>query len=163
LVALALAGLVGAYAALSTVRWQEPATGLAVAAFVALVAALWLRRAVVIPFAVLFLGAAYGVAVAAEDPAFDATSIIVAALLVVIAELGFWSLELATPVRYEPEILTRRLVLVAALGLGALCAAAVVGAAAAQEAERSLLLAGLGVVAAAAVLALIARLAVRRG
>jgi hypothetical protein len=148
---------------LSAVRWEETVTGLALAAVGVLAVALRRRRPAAIPLAVLLLGAAYGVAVAAQDPAFDAASVLVASLLLVVAELGFWSLELATPVRYEPEILTRRLVLVAALGLGALGAAAVVGAAATQEAERSLLLAGLGIAAAAAVLALIARLAARRG
>jgi hypothetical protein len=145
------------------VRWQEWAAGFGGASVVVLAAALWRRRAWAVPAAVLLSGAAYGVALVGRDPAFDSASILVGALLLVVAELGFWSLELATPVSYGVELLTRRVALVAVLGLGSLCAAAAVGAAAAQDAERSLLLEGLGVAAAIAVVALIARLAARRG
>lgn len=161
--ALGLAVLIGAYAGLSAVRWQEWAAGLAGASVVVLAAALRLQRASAVSAAVLLSGSAYGVAVAGRDPAFDSASILVAALLLVVAELGLWSLELAAPVGYGAGILTRRVALIGALGLGSLCAAAAVGAAAAQDAERSLLLEGLGVAAAVAVVALIARLAARRG
>lgn len=122
---------------------------------------LWRRRAEAIPPAVLLAGAAYGVSVASRDPDFDGASVAVAALLLLIAELAFWSLELATPVRYGQALLARRLALVAALGLGALATAALVGAAAARDAEQSLLVEGLGVAAAVLVVAVIARLAGR--
>jgi hypothetical protein len=151
-------GLAGAYAALSAGRWQGIAVGLAGASVLICLLGLWKRRPAGILSAVLLAGAAYGLSVAGRDTGFDLASILVAALLLVAAELGLWSLELASPVRYEPAILTRRAALVAVLGLGSLCAAAAVGAVAAQEAERSLLLLGLGVAAAVAVSALIARL-----
>lgn len=149
----------GAYAALSAVRWEAATAGLAGASVVVLAGALRRRRAAWVPAAVLLCGAAYGVALVSRDPAFEGASVVVAVLLLLVAELGLWSVELAAPVRYEPALLTRRLGLVAALGLGSLLAAALVGAAAAQEAERSLILEGFGVAAAVGVVALIARLA----
>ncbi len=156
---MALAALVGAYAALSAVRWQGAAIGLGVASPAVLAAALRQRRGAWIPWSVGLAGAAYAVALAGRDPGFDAGSIVLAVLLLLVAELGFWSLELATPVRYGPALLTRRAGLIGALGLGSLCAAALVGAVASQDAERSLLLEGLGVAAAVIVVGLIARLA----
>jgi hypothetical protein len=157
--ALALAALLGAYASLSTVRWQAAAAGLAGASVAALGVSLWTRRAVGIPPAILLAGVAYGVSVAGRDPAFDRPSLVVAVLLLVAAELAFWSLELAAPIGYEPRILRRRLTLVTALALGSLGAAGIAAAAAAQDAERSLLLEGLGVAAAVAVVTVLARLA----
>jgi hypothetical protein len=155
-------GLVGAYAMLSTARWQAGAAGLAGAALVMLAAGLLRRRPSAVPAAVLLAAAAYGVAVVGRDPAFDAGSIAVAALLLVAAELGLWSAELASPVRYDPGILLRRVVLVAALGLGSLGGAAVVAAAAGQSAEPSLVLGGIGAAAAVVVAGVLARLAMRR-
>jgi hypothetical protein len=116
-------------------------------------AALWKRRPAGISAAILLAGMAYGVSAVDSDPTFDRASIVVAALLLLAAELCFWSLELAAPIRYEPAILARRLALVTALGLGALCAAGVVAAAAARNADPSLLLQGLGVAAAVAIVA----------
>lgn len=124
-------------------------------------AALWTRRGAGIPAGLLFLGAAYGVSLVSRDPGLDASAVLAAALLFAVSELGFWSLELAIRVEREPSIAARRLVLIAALGLGALGAAGLVAAAAGRAAERGLLLEGVGVVAAIAVLAVLARLARR--
>jgi hypothetical protein len=132
---------------------------LAGASVVVLGTALWKRRAAGIPAAILLTGMAYGVALASTDPAFDRASVVIAALLLLAAELGFWSLELAAPINYEPAILVRRLALVTALGLGALCAAGVVAAAAARDVDPSLLLEALGVAAAVVTVAALAVLA----
>jgi hypothetical protein len=150
---------VGAYAGLSAVRWEAAAAGLGGASVVALAAGFRRRRASWVPAAVLLSGAAYGVSLVSRDPVFEGASILVAVLLLLVAELGLWSVELAAPVRYEPALLTRRVGLVAALALGSLLSAALVGAAAAQEAERSLVLEAFGVAAAVGVVALFARLA----
>jgi hypothetical protein len=151
--------LVGAHAGLAAARWQDLTAALAGISVAVLGAALWKRRSAGIPAAILLAGMAYGVSVASSDPTFDRASALVAALLLLAAELGFWSLELAAPIRYEPAILARRLVLITALGLGALCAAGVVAAAAARDADPSLLLEGFGVVAAIVIVAGLAGLA----
>jgi hypothetical protein len=160
--ALTLAALVGAYSYLLAVRWEEFAAGLAVASVALLAAASKRSLAALIPIAVLLGGAAYGVSVSSRDPAFDTASIVVAALLLFVAELAFWSVELASPVRYRPALLARRALVVGAVGVAALGASALVAAAAAHEAERSLLLGGLGVAAAVTVVALFARLVTER-
>ncbi len=146
---------VGAYAGLAAARWQGACAGLSVASIVVLAAAVAKRRAAVIPPAIALAASAYGVAVASRDPELDRAAVVVAALLLVAAELGFWSVELAAPVRYEARILTRRAALVAALGLGALATSGVIALAASQEADRSLVLQGLGVAAAVAIVGLI--------
>jgi hypothetical protein len=145
------------YAGLAAARWEEVATGLGVASVLVVAVGLAKRRAAAIPAGVALAATAYGIAVTSRDPAFDRASIVVAALLLVSAELAFWSLELAAPVRFEPAILTRRVVLIAALGLAALAAAGLVAVAASQAADRSLLLTGLGVAAAVVVAALLTR------
>jgi hypothetical protein len=150
---------VGAHAGLAAVRWQDVTAVLAGSSVAVLGAALWKRRAAAIPLAILLSGMAYGVSVASSDPAFDRASAVVAALLLLAAELGFWSLELAAPIRYEPMILAHRLALLTALGLGALCAAGVVAATAERDADPSLLLEGFGVVAAVVIVAGLAGLA----
>jgi hypothetical protein len=101
--------LVGGHAGLTAARWQDVTAVLAGASVVLLGTALWKRRAAGIPAAILLAGMAYGVALASTDPAFDRASVVIAALLLLAAELGFWSLELAAPINYEPAILVRRL------------------------------------------------------
>jgi hypothetical protein len=156
--ALALAALVGAYAGLNAVRWQGPTAGLAAAGVGLLALALRRRRPHLVAPGVLLTGAAYGVSVASRDPALDLVSVAIAALLFAVAELAYWALDLAGPVTYAPGILGRRALLTAWLVLAGLCAAGLV-AAAARDTEQSLLLEGLGVAAAIAVLAVLARLA----
>lgn len=146
------------FAVLSAVRWEEATAGFAVAATLLLALGLVRGEAAWIPGGVLLLGAAYATAVASFEPAFDGTSIAVATFLLLVAELGLWSVELAAPIRRDPRILARRAALVALLAAGALGAAGLVSVAASQEADGSLLLVGLGAAAAVAVLALFARL-----
>jgi hypothetical protein len=149
---------VGARGALAADRWQDVTAVVAAASVVVLGIALWKRRAAGIPAAILLAGVAYSVALVSTDPAFDPASAVVAALLLLTAELAFWSVELAAPIRYEPAILARRLALLTALGVGTLCAAGIVAGVAARDADPSLLLEGLGIAAAVATVAILAAL-----
>jgi hypothetical protein len=151
--------LVGAHAGLAAGRWQDVTAVLAGASVVVLAGALWRRHASGIPVAILLAGIAYGVALASTDPVFDRASAVVAALMLLAAELGFWSVELAAPIRYEPAILARRFALLAALGMGAFASAGIVAAVAARDADPSLVLEGLGVAAAVVIIAVLAVLA----
>jgi hypothetical protein len=150
---------VGAYAALTAVRWPAAVSGLAAGGVVVLAGALQGRRGAWISPALLLSGSAYGVALTGRDPGFEATSIAVAALLFLAGEAAFWSLELATPVRFNGTLLARRAAFVSATALVALGAAAPVGLAASQDAVASLTLAAFGVAAAVTIVGLVARLA----
>lgn len=153
-----MAVLVALFAVLSAVRWEDVTAGFGGAAILALAVGLVSGRAAWIPGGALLLGAAYATAVSSFEPAFHSFSIAVAALLLFVAEVGLWSVELAAPIRRDPRILRRRAVLVALLSFGALGAGGLVALAASQEADESLLLVGLGAAAAVAVVSLFARL-----
>jgi hypothetical protein len=160
---IAVAVLLALFALLSAARWEDATAGFGGAGILALAFGLLGGRAAWIPGGTLLLGAAYATAVASFEPAFDGFSIAVAALLLLVAELGLWSVELAAPIRRDPRTLRRRATLVALLAAGAVGAAGIVALAASQEADGSLLLVGLGAGAAVAVVGLFARLSRPRG
>ena len=126
------AGAVGcavALAALPLARADEEVVfeaGYRVAAFalLALVAALVLEQPWLIPVSLVSLGGLYGVQLAVDDVALDSAAALVAAGLLVTAELAYWSLEERERVKDEPGESLRRLAFVALFGLGALVVSA---------------------------------------
>ena len=86
------------------------------AAFVAaavLAGGLVLRRPIVIPGAVLVLAAPYVAALGFEIDGIDTRAPLLAALLFVVAELAYWSLELRGTLADEPGTYLRRVALLA--------------------------------------------------
>jgi hypothetical protein len=67
-----------------------------------------------IPVAVALLGAAYVALLGLEGDALDLRAPLVAAALLAVAELGYWSLELRGAIADEPGAYLRRLALLAA-------------------------------------------------
>ena len=92
---------------------------------VLLAAGLGLRFAPALPVAVAILGSEYVALLGFEGDALDTRAPVVAAALLAVAELGYWSLELRRPVAAEPGTSLRRLGLLAAL-LGGVVAVGVV-------------------------------------
>jgi hypothetical protein len=89
-----------------------------VAAASLLGAALVLRTAALIPFAVAVLGAEYVAIVGFEADALDTRAPVVAGGLIALAELGYWSLELRGGVTDESGTYLRRIAVLATLSLG---------------------------------------------
>jgi hypothetical protein len=113
-----------------------------------------------IPIAVALLGSGYVALLGFEGGALDTRAPVVAAALLAVAELGYWSLELRRRVADEPGTSLRRLALLAALlvgmlGLGAVVLAVVEAVSAAGPAIDAL--GALAAVGALVVLALAAR------
>ena len=96
---------------------------MAAIAIVALVAALVLGWSSLVPAALLLLGGMYGAELAIDDAPLDAATPLVAAGLLVTAELGYWAIEEREPVRADPGEGLRRVAFVAVVGLGALLVA----------------------------------------
>jgi len=92
-------------------------------AIVALVAALVLGWSSLVPAALVLLGGMYGAELAIDDAPLDAATPLVAAALLVTAELGYWAIEERESVRADPGEGPRRVAFVAVLGLGALLVA----------------------------------------
>ena len=160
-----LAGGVGAWLALAAdegllVRANATA---ALTAALLLAAGLALRFAVAIPVAVAIVGAEYVALLGFEGEALDSRAPVVAAGLLAVAELGYWSLELRRPVADEAGTSLRRLGLLAAQLVGVLALGvallAVVEAVAAGGPAVDLL----GAVAAVGALVLLALAARRPG
>jgi hypothetical protein len=84
---------------------------LATTAVVLLAAGLLARVALVIPVAVALLGAAYLILLGLELDTLDSRAPLVAAALLAVAELGYWSLELQEAVADEPGTYLRRVAL----------------------------------------------------
>jgi hypothetical protein len=133
-------------------------------AVAALAVALWRGWPVVVAWALALLGAGYAVALALgpERATVDAAVPLVAAALLVVAELAYWSLELRAPGSWEGPLLTRRLAALGALALVSLALGSIVVVATAVELRGGLGLDLVGVAAAVATLAVLAGLA-RRG
>lgn len=122
----------------------------------ALVAALVLGWSSLVPVSLLLLGAAYAAQLLADDAALDAKAPIVAAGLLLVAELAYWSLEERDRVWSEPGDGLRRLGFVALLALLGLCVSGVVLAAADIARTGGLAVDLVGAAAAAAVLLVVA-------
>lgn len=135
----------------------------AVTAALLLAAGLALRFALAIPVAVAILGTEYVALVGFEGEALDTRAPVVAAALLGVAELGYWSLELRRPVADEAGTSLRRLgllavLLAAVLALGVVLLALVEGVSAGGPAVDVL-----GAAAAIGALALLALAARRTG
>ncbi len=92
----------------------------AIVALLALFAALVRGWAPLLPTALVLLGALYGAQLAIDDAQVDIAAPLVATGLVLVAELGYWSLEEREQVTGEPGDSLRRLAFVALLALGTL-------------------------------------------
>jgi hypothetical protein len=125
---------------------------LAALAIVALAGALVLGWSSLVPVSLLLLGATYAAQLRADDAALDAKAPLIAAGLLLVAELAYWSLEEQERVRSEPGEGARRLSFVALLALLGLCVSGVVLAAADIARTGGLAVDLLGAAAAAAVL-----------
>jgi hypothetical protein len=104
-----------------------------------------------------------GTLVARDADVLDAAAPLVGCALLLVAELAYWSVELAGTAREERPVLLRRLTAMLGLAAGALALGAAVLAATALPLGGGLAWNLVGVAAAAAALALIAGLAARPG
>jgi hypothetical protein len=87
----------------------------AIAATAVLAGGLAVRIALAIPIAVALVGTEYVTLLGFEGEGLDTRAPLVAAALLAVAELGYWSLELNGPVADEPGTYLRHLALLAAL------------------------------------------------
>ena len=159
---VAAAGL-AAYPAAQDLRFQWAALAFAVLAILLLTAGLALRSPGALGFALAALGADYAVLFVAEGGALDRFTPAYAAGFILVAELGFWSIESRIPAWSEPAVAEWRLARIfgACVGAGVLAALALVAAAAATG-TGGLAVESLGVVAALGSLVLITVLVGRR-
>jgi len=119
------------------------------------------RAGLVAPSLVLVAAGYAGTLVARDADVLDAAAPLVGCALLLVAELSYWSVELAGTGREERPVLLRRLTAMLALAGAALVLGAAVLAATALPLGGGLAWNLVGVAAAAAALALIARLAAR--
>jgi hypothetical protein len=149
-----------AYAAL-----EKPALGLSGAAGAAVLAvAIVVARAGLVAPALVLVAAGYAVTLIARDAnALDPAAPLVACALLLVAELAYWSVELASSGRAESRVLLRRLAALVGLAAAALALAAGVLAATAMPFGGGLAWNLVGMTAAAGAIALIAELARRSG
>ena len=141
---------------------EEAALGIVGTAGAAVLAlALATARAGLVAPALVLVAGGYAAKLAVRDAgALDGAAPLVGCALLLAAELAYWSVELAGAGREERPVLLRRLAAMLGLAAGALVLGSAVLAAAALPLGGGLLWDVVGVAAAAAALALIARLAV---
>ena len=92
----------------------------AIVALLALVAGLVLGWAPLVPLSLVLVGGLYAGQLRADSVALDGSASVVAAGLLVTAELGYWSLEEREEIDAEPGQVLRRLLVVGLLGIGSL-------------------------------------------
>jgi hypothetical protein len=161
--AVLLAGGIGAWLAIEAeeellVRGNAV---LGVTAAVVLAIGLVLRFAPVVPVAVALLGAAYVALLGFERETIDTHAPLLAAALLCLAELAYWSLELRGEVTDEPGAYLRRVALLAAQLAGVTTAGVILLAIVEGVEAGGAVIDVLGAVAALGTLALLA-LAARR-
>ena len=135
------------------------------AAFVAgglLAGGLILKQPIVIPAAIVVLAAPYVAALGFEIDGIDTRAPLLAALLFVVAELAYWSLELRGTLADEPGTYLRRVALLAALAVVTIAGGTVMLALVERVAARGVAIDLVGAVAAVGAIALLALAAVRR-
>ena len=125
-------------------------------------AAIVLGWSSVVPAALVLLGGAYAVHLALDDPALDTRAPLLAAVLLLAAELAYWSLEESQKVRTEAREQLRHLAVVVLLALAGLLVGAVLLAVADVARTRGLAVDLLGVAAAASALILLVLVARQR-
>jgi hypothetical protein len=82
-------------------------------------------RSWAVPWAVLVFGAAYAGSLFLPEEGVDRHVPLFAVGFVLLAEFGYWTLELRAPISPEPGMLEQRAALVVAIGLGALVIATI--------------------------------------
>jgi hypothetical protein len=127
-----------------------------------LVVGLVLRWPIVIPAAVCVLATPYVAALGFEIDGLDTRAPLLAALLFVVAELAYWSLELRGMLADEPGTYLRRVALLAGLAVATIAGGTVVLAVVGAIAARGTAIDLLGAAAAVSAIALLALAAVRR-
>jgi hypothetical protein len=127
---------------------------------VALALALVSRWPAPIPWAVVSLGASYAVSLHGRH-AIDGRAPVIGGLLVLVAELAYWSLERRTPVGDEAGLQLRRAVSVLATTLGSIAVAAALLTVTSVPLGGSVTWEAFGVAAAAGAVALLALLSRR--
>ncbi|MGH3080724.1 MAG: hypothetical protein ACRDNH_06250 [Gaiellaceae bacterium] len=157
--------MAGALALAAHAALEEPALGLFGAAGAAVLAvAILVGRAGLVAPALVLVAAGYAATLVARDArALDPAAPLVACALLLVAELAYWSVELASSGRAEPRVLLRRLAALVGLAATALALAAGVLAATAMPFGGGLAWNLIGIIAAAGAIALIAELSRRSG
>jgi hypothetical protein len=157
-----MAGL-AAYPAAQNLRFQWAALVFAISAALLFTLGLAIRSPGALGLGLAALGADYAVLFVAEGGALDRFTPVYAAGFMLVAELGFWSIESRIPAWTDPAVAEWRLARLAGTCIGAatLAAFALVAAAAATG-TGGLALESLGVVAAIASLILITALVHRK-
>jgi hypothetical protein len=157
-----MAGL-AAYPAAQNLRFQWAALVFAISAALLFTFGLAIRSPGALGLGLAALGADYAVLFVAEGGALDRFTPVYAAGFMLVAELGFWSIESRIPAWTDPAVAEWRLARLAGtcIGAAALAAFALVAAAAATG-TGGLALESLGVVAAIASLILITALVHRK-
>jgi hypothetical protein len=125
------------------------------------VAAVVLGWSSLVAVSVVLVGSAYAVHLALDDPTLDTRAPLLAAGLLLAAELAYWSLEERQNVRTDAREQVRHLAVVVTLALGGLFAGAVLLAVADVARTRGLAVDLLGATAAAGAL-LVVLLSARR-
>lgn len=153
------AAIVGAAAVAASGELRLLATGLSASATAVLAAGLWRGRSIVVPWALLALGAAAAASFA--DGGDPARSPLFAAGLIAVGELSYWSLETRLSRPASPGIAARRLALLSALVAGSIAIGAVLVSVARIDAGGGLALDAAGVAAAVALAAAVLALSRR--
>ena len=135
---------------------------LAVLALLSLGAAIAWQRTVLLPLAVVVLAAEYLTTQAVQWPAIDSATPVYAGGLLLLAEVGSWSLEPRWPRRADPDLNRRRALRIVAIVLAAIALDAVLLLVATLPVPSNLPLIAGGGLAAVGGLALVALLARRR-
>ena len=162
MVAVGAAAGLATYPAAQDIRLQPVSLGLAVLGVVLLVFGLVARSSAGIGFALVSLGATYGVLFTAEGSRLDRLAPVYAAGLLLVAELAFWSVESRVPAWSDPELVIWRLARLALACAGAAVLGAIVIAdASAGTGGGGLVLETLGVAAVIGAIVLVTAL-VRR-
>lgn len=134
-----------------------------VAAVLVLALALWRGWAAPVAWGLALLAASYALALSLgpERATIDASAPVVAAALLVVGELAYWSLDLRDPGRWEGPLLARRLAVLGVLALVSLALGSLVVTFTSLGVRGGVALTMMGVAAAVATFAVLAGLARR--
>ena len=158
-----MAALLAAYPAAQNLRFQWAALVFAIASVLIFTFGLAVRWPGALGLGLAALGAEFAVLFVAEGGALDRFTPVYAAGFMLVAELGFWSIESRIPAWSEAAVAEWRLARLAGTCIGAaVLAALALVAAAAATGTGGLALESLGVVAAIASLILITALVHRK-
>jgi hypothetical protein len=155
--ALAAMAGAGAYGALAADTLGGIAAAGCIAGLAVLAGGLVIRWPATIPWAVILTGTGY-VVTRHGSSLVDPWSSVVGVLLLVAAELAYWSIEHDARIRAEPNLVVRRAITVAALAAAALLLDFMLLGAAAVSASAGLLIAAAGAAAAVSAVAVVLRL-----